>query len=276
MRTALRTIARDTAYSSITTLFGDQDGYVWVPVLRGPARGLRFRLRLKGEYSESAYLLGKYDPQILKRLATLVQPGWTVWDCGTYLGFYTAFFARLVGSGGRVVGFEPDERNLHRTEQHVNLNGLTNVTFVNAAIGAPVGYTEFVPDAATNSHIPGCYVGNTRGDYLQDREEDVTVQVRCISLDQAYAELGVPGPDLVKLDIEGAESVALEYAQNLIAGASPVIVLELHNPECDEAAWTFAGATGYRLTDLQTGRPVERRADVHGTMLCTPPNRIAG
>lgn len=271
MRTALRAIARDTAYNSITRVLGDREGFVQVPVLRGPARGLRFRLRLRDGYVESAYFLGKYDLRILKRLEAIVGRGWTVWDCGTYLGFYTAFFARLVGPSGRVIGIEPDERNLRRTEQHMRLNGLTNVALLNAAVGAPLGRTEFVRDAATNSHIPGCYIGVTPEGYLAGREESATVQVKCISLDQARLETGAPRPDLIKLDIEGAESVALKYAQDLIADAVPLIVLELHNPECDEAAWEFALATGYTLTDLQTGRSVERRADVHGTMLCTPP-----
>lgn len=271
MRVPLRAVARDTAYSSITKFFGDRDGYVQVPVLRGPARGLRFRLHLEGGFVESAYFLGKYDLQILNRLAAIVEPGWTVWDCGTYLGFYTAFFARLVGSCGRVVGFEPDERNLRRTEEHMSLNGLTNVTLVNAAIGAPIGQTEFVRDVATNSHIPGCYIGVTREGYLRGHDQSVTVQVKCISLDQAYMETSIPSPDLIKLDIEGAESVALKYLQTLVADAHPLIVLELHNPECDEAAWEFALSTGYTLMDLQTGQSVERRADVHGTVLCTPP-----
>lgn len=256
---------------AITGLFGDDQGHAVVPVLRGPAKGLRLKLNLIDRL-EFAYLLGKYDREILTRLSTIVRPGWTVWDCGIYLGFYTAFFARLVGQTGRVIAFEPDPRNTEKSKAAVKLNGFQNVEFLPVAIGAPNGEVDFLISDDTNSHLPGVWVGVTKTDYefMRKTSHEKSIRVQSWSLDQALVEKNVPRPDLIKIDIEGAELLALEYMQHITQQARPLIVLELHNPLCDAAAWKFAQKHGYSLQRVEDGTPIKSQSEVKGTLLCRP------
>jgi FkbM family methyltransferase len=265
---SLRSAFKKVVTESVTQTFGDAQGMVTLRVLKGPARGLHLRLDLIGR-QETAYWLGKYEIDILRRLQRLCRPGWTVWDCGTYLGFYTAFFARLVGPGGVVVAFEPDPNNLDRTRANAALNRLENVRFVHAAIGPPVHEAEFVLSGNTNSHLPGCWVGATRNRYSAIEKVTEIVKVPCLSLDDAFYDPDIPRPDLVKLDIEGSESTALQFAHRLAREGAPMILLELHNPECDAAAWDFSRAVDYTLETME-GRPLRRREEVCGTILCRP------
>jgi len=118
--------------------------------------------------------------------------------------------------------------------------------------------------------IDGAFIGSDRGDYATRAPgNSETMTVRCMSLDEAYLDPAIPNPDFIKLDIEGAEQFALKHADRISSELSPVIMLELHNPECDRAAWEFARATGYRLFSLETNDWFERAEDVHGTVLCT-------
>jgi FkbM family methyltransferase len=255
-----------------TAMFGDQNGRVMLPVVKGPAKGLWFYLDLKTRM-ETSYFLGKYDAAILQRLEHICRKGWTIWDCGTYLGFYTAFFARLVGPDGMIVAFEPDSRNLSRTRENCALNHLENVRFINAAIGPASAEVEFVLSDNTNSHLPGTWIGATPADYKRIERRDEVIRVRCMSLDDAFQDAQIPRPglvNLVKLDIEGAEKHALPHAHELARNGRPLIVLELHNPDCDRAAWDFAHETGYSLFSLDTGQRLKNRDDVHGTLLCSP------
>jgi FkbM family methyltransferase len=273
---SVRTALKDTLYRLITAVQGDAGGMVTMPVLAGPCRGLRIRADLVRR--KEVYFLGKYDRQILRRLSSIVQTGWTVWDCGTYIGFYTLFFARAVGPGGCVVAIEPDRRNLQRTRENVSLNGLTNVQFVNAAVGAPLGEVDFLLDDGTNSHLPGCYVGDfgmKKTWSSMDRQLKRT-RVVCMSLDQAFYVKNVPRPNLIKLDIEGAEKDAMSYLTRLVTDVKPQILLELHNPECDRAAWNFSKNTGYRLWSMDTGRPVTHEEQVHGTLLAVSADEVIG
>ncbi len=261
---------KETLFEGITRLGGDAEGFVTLPVLAGPARGLVFRFDLRMR-QESSYVLGKYDGPILSRLARICRPEWTVWDCGTYLGYYTVLFARWVGANGKVVAIEPDPENLRRTRANVALNGFKNVQFAQAAVGGSETEIDFIVSGNTNSHIPGTYVGASDIAYQVIERHVETLRVPCLSLDNAIDRYQLPPPHLIKLDIEGAEKIALGHARDLVARFKPFILLELHNPECDKAAWEFARATDYTLVSLLNGQPITQAERVGGTILCLPP-----
>jgi hypothetical protein len=54
------------------------------------------------------------------------------------------------------------------------------------------------------------------------------IQVSVKTLDSLYAE-GLPGPDVIKMDIEGAEAEALTGAKATLSAHRPLMVIELHN-----------------------------------------------
>jgi FkbM family methyltransferase len=265
----IRQTAKNLALDVLTSAWGDSDGRVTLPVIAGPGRGLRFAFDLSRRI-EAAYVTGRYDVAQVRTICQLATPGMVVWDVGTYLGFYSALVSRIVGPTGKVVAFEPDPENLSRAQHNARLNSLTNIQFVHAAIGEPVGEITLIKTANTNSHIDGAFVGRDRADYATRAPEHAdTVTVPCMSLDQAYLDPTIPNPDIIKLDIEGAEQFALRHCDRLAREVGPVIMLELHNPECDSAAWDFAQETGYRLFSLETNQYFTSRSEVHGTVLCT-------
>ena len=270
----LRAVAKLVVFSILTFIFGDREGFVQLSTVAGPARGLRFRLDLLNR-GESSYFFGTYERPAIEQILRVCQLGWTVWDCGTYLGFYTNIFARAVGPQGHVVAIEPDPNNLRRTKEHVQMNKFSNVEFMEAAIGGSTGEVEFAFCNNTNSHLPGTYVGASNSAYVSelvgDSQRDAQIgKIHSTTMDDLYISGKVPVPSLIKLDIEGAELHALKVCHRLVADHKPIIVLELHNPECDAAAWQFACDVGYRLTRIPTMEPIENASDVYGTILCTP------
>ena len=66
------------------------------------------------------------------------------------------------------------------------------------------------------------------------------------------------------------EKEAIRHVHRLTREIRPLIVLELHNPECDAAAWEFGRASGYKLRSLDTGEELVDAASVKGTLLCSP------
>ena len=134
-----------------------------------------------------------------------------------------------------------------------------------------MGKTDFALfDIETNSHLPGVYIGSSRDVYSGDKAVKRSIKIRCVSLDQAASDYNLPLPDLIKLDIEGAELFALSHMDYLAGKIRPKLILELHNPECDQKAWEFANRFGYRLTTIDTGRVLAKVEDVTGTLLCEP------
>ena len=265
---SLRTLVKNTAYRSVTAFFGDREGFVKLPVVQGPAKGLVFRVDLVRRME--AYWHGRYDQDILETLSRhLLRPGMTVWDCGIYIGYYTCFFARAVGESGRVIAFEPDPACLARTRENVGINGFQNVSWVHAAIGDQTGKSSFILSGNTNSHLPGGWVGATEEDYRREVERQTgTMEVQVYTLDDALS--AAPPPDLVKIDIEGFEGRAVQHTRKLIEEHRPVFIVELHNPECDRAVWEYFNGQGYEILNASTMAPVPTVQESGGTLVCRP------
>jgi FkbM family methyltransferase len=266
--TASRSMIKHVLFGAWTRLLGDEDGRLKVITLTGPAKGMRFRLDLVGNY-EMSYFLGNYECEVVDRLNIFVMPGWVVWDVGTHVGYYTCLFARLVGTAGKVVAVDADPRNLARTRQHVAMNGFANVTFVAAAIGTPDAEVDLVLSEGTNSHLSGTWIGAKREDYAAPRAREIT-KVKCKSLDQLLIDGTAPTPNLIKLDIDGAELWALQYLDTIATTIRPMFLIELHNPQCDEAVWRFASQRNYRIARFDSDEIFTTAESVHGTVLLTP------
>jgi FkbM family methyltransferase len=271
----MNTRLKNAIFSCVTGLLGDRQGYVTLPVLRGPLRGKRFKLDLVRRM-ESAYCLGKYDRDMLEVLARIIRGGWRVWDCGTYLGYYTLFFATCVGRTGKVLAVEADPNNLERTRHNVRLNRADNVLFVNACVSDRDGEVTFLSCPNSNSHLPGTYVGGDRRAYEESVERGgVELRVPSVSPDALLARHPLFRPDLIKLDIDGAELFALRAAEQLATQVRPLVLLELHNPDCDRAAYEFGARYDYRLVSFPGLVRLERPIDVQGTLLCVPSEKAA-
>jgi len=255
-------------YRSLTKVLGDAEGKVETTTLQGPMKGLKLRLDLLHK-REGRYFLGSYDRDVLEFLDRRIQPGWKVWDCGIYLGYYTCYFSQRVGKAGTVLAVDPDNANLTRARLHASLNACTNIEWLLAAIGWENQMIPFVISGNTNSHIPGVWIGSNQQGYQEKVEKNVEVtSVQSFTIDELVKQRGEP--DLIKLDIEGAEGRAIKGAAEVAARRKARFLVELHNPECDLAVFEFMQRWGYQITSVESGRRVECAEDSGGTLYCEP------
>ena len=163
--------------------------------------------------------LGHYELEKQAVLRRMIKPGMKVFDIGANAGFYTLAFARLVGKDGHVWAFEPFAENVHNLRRHIGMNGLANVTVVQAAVSEANGMTGFMT-AASNSmgHL------SEGGDYL----------VPTVSLDGVCSTLEIDCPDFIKLDVEGAEGRVLGGTTQILAKGKTSIVLALHGRDQEQ------------------------------------------
>jgi FkbM family methyltransferase len=143
-----------------------------------------------------------------------------VYDVGANVGFTAVLAARLVTAEGAVVCFEPLPDNVRQIKYNASLNRFAHVRVQQVALGKEDGEAEFVLSSsptwgrlATSGFTPE-KVGTTR------------VPVR--RLDTLVAEEGLPAPDFIKVDVEGAEADVLAGAAHLLDSARPVLLIETH------------------------------------------------
>jgi FkbM family methyltransferase len=187
-------------------------------------RGMRFTCHLGDGIAREACYTGQYEPGETLLLQRLLAPGATFIDVGANWGYFTLVAAGLVGPTGRVASWEPDPRMFALLDGNVRLNGLANVTALQAAASDAEGTLGLVGfDAAQGNWGVSRLAGGG------DAKAAETFQVRTRPIDVVLDELGVGAVDLLKMDIEGAEAAALRgMAAGIAARRYKAILLELH------------------------------------------------
>lgn len=147
-----------------------------------------------------ALALGCYESYPKQLFQQLLRPGMTVVDVGANIGLYTALAARAVGSEGKVLAIEPEAMNCQFLLKSVTLNGFQNVFLMQAAVSNHTGQgTLFIN------------LENRADHRIFDRQAArATVPVQMYRLDDLLAEKGLSRVDIMKIDIQGAEALALE------------------------------------------------------------------
>ncbi len=147
-----------------------------------------------------------------------VRPGMVVYDIGAHIGTYSILALKRSAPTGRVVAYEPFAYTRRFLAQHLQWNACAERAQVrDACCGAAAGTADFyfAPGQAEgmNGLVP--VAGFSR----------MTVPV--VTLDAEVAELGLV-PDLIKIDVEGAEWDVLRGAERTLAAHRPTLFLSVH------------------------------------------------
>ena len=193
-----------------------------VPILSGPNRGLKWRV---GGSTHGCWI-GSYERNNALLLYSLCHPGMVAFDVGANAGYFTLLLSRASGQQGKVFAFEPDPSNLATLRHNLQINWIENVSVVPLAVTNRDGDAAF-DCAASMGRI------TSNGSTL----------VRTTRLDQ------FPSPDLIKMDIEGGEAVALRGAQRILSERRTKWFIELHGDQAKPSI-DLLHANGYRVRNV--------------------------
>jgi FkbM family methyltransferase len=162
------------------------------------------------------------------RAALPLRPGATVVDLGANIGLAAAYFA-MHSPHCRVLAVEPDEANRGLLKR--NLEG-TSAQIVEAAIAGSTGRAMLSLGASVRHHLvrPG------DGSSAQKRVETLTLDDL---LDRESCEV----IDVLKVDIEGAETQAFAQTPRVL-GRVQTVIMEIHSPEWVPAIERALAAAG--------------------------------
>jgi FkbM family methyltransferase len=222
-------------------------GITPVTVAAGGLAGMRLSLDLQ---AEKDYWLGTYEPALQKAILELVRPGDVVYDVGANIGYISLLLAKAAGETGRVYAFEALPANVERLRANLELNGMaTRVNVVPAAVVERNRLVRF---------LVGPSGGMGKADGSAGRQEilyNETIEVPGIALDEFVYDQGHPSPQVIKMDIEGGEVLAIPGMLRLLAEGQPVILLEQHGPEARRLIWTALVNAGYQICLMAPGFP---------------------
>jgi FkbM family methyltransferase len=229
--------------------------------------GIGTGLRLNAASSNPAYALGTNELPVQQVLSDYLSPGTVFYDIGANIGFFSVAAARLVGEEGQVYAFEPLPENAAVIRRNIKINGFENIQVIEAAVADRSGAAEFLVahysggSALASASVP------------PDLKEIITVEI--VALDDLIARGQIRLPNLVKIDVEGAELQVIKGMSATLSQHCPILVFEIDDSDPEafqkkQAACTdYLAVFGYSVTQLEESYP-----GIHwkvGNYLALPP-----
>lgn len=214
----------------------------FLPVMAGPLKG--YLWSTSGSYD---YILGQYeDPGTMKTFLSWLKPGSVYYDIGSNIGFHALTANRIITTGA-IYAFEPMPAAREIFEKHISLNSeliiSKNIKLLPVAISNKDGQVEFSND--TNHREGNTYI--TESYVFSGTSNKITVECRSID---GLIKQGYKTPDIIKIDVEGAEYDVLLGAKDTLQQYKPNILLATHDchlPGVQAKCINFLEEMGYQL-----------------------------
>ncbi|MCC7409197.1 MAG: FkbM family methyltransferase [Phycisphaeraceae bacterium] len=200
--------------------------------------GFRFHAQRDERLGRHVYATGDYEPATARRIAASLRPGDVMVDVGANAGFFSLLAARCVGGKGRVHAFEPSPTTRQWLGQNIAINRAANVIIPHAqALSDKAGTLELHQGPVDHSGVTS----------LRPIQGASAVhQVPVARLDDLLAPSRPVR--LIKIDVEGAELLALRGMTRTLTAHHPDLIIEV----TDEFL-RFMGGSAVELREMLAG-----------------------
>jgi FkbM family methyltransferase len=210
-------------------------------------------------YAESKYerswrrSLRRREPWTIAWLEREARPGDTVYDIGANVGVFSLIGATLLGNEGLVVSFEPGFANYARLCENVALNGLASMVVpLPLAVSSRSGLQPFTYRSEDPGQSRHAFSANdwTPGD--SESGKRYTQPMVSVTLDEVASLLRLPIPNLVKIDVDGAETHVLRGGRKTLSSLEcRGVFIEIDETHADEVV-SLLESYGLRLEGRHT------------------------
>ena len=195
--------------------------YRYTPGLAGafPYFGTRLYFPRNNSLWDRVCEQGIYEYVLLHQIESALRPDTWFFDVGANIGLMSVPILSQVPTA-HVLSFEPSPNTkpfLEKTWSRSPWKDRWKI--VAQAVGDKVGETSFCVSVPREAACDGIR-------YTNRAEKAGTIVVPMTTLDEEWKALGRPAVSCLKLDIEGAEMLALAGARELIQAVQPLIFLE--------------------------------------------------
>ena len=148
---------------------------------------------------------GVWEPRTTQFIKDHLKEGQTFVDVGSQAGYFTLLASKIVGDSGKVISFEPSESNFEVLKE--NIKQYSNIKLVKKALSNREGKTEL-------------FIRNTPGQTSITKTSDKHYEVETARYSDQYEV-----PDMIKVDVEGAEMLVLEGMKPVLETDKPLYMI---------------------------------------------------
>jgi FkbM family methyltransferase len=199
--------------SRVSRLFRSTTVFLGDRVLTSTHRGdALYLMPLDLDLTPSIIRNGEWEPNVERTIITSLRPGDIAVDVGANVGYHTLAMAAAVGSRGQIHAFEANPDLVRLLRATIGVNGLGWVSLYECAA---LDKQRTITLATAPEHYGSGHVINETPSPDHDVAYAVRVNVPALTLDAVLADR-VRHVDLIRMDIEGSEPLALRGAEALI------------------------------------------------------------
>jgi FkbM family methyltransferase len=189
---------------------------------------------------------GRKEPWTVAWLDNNVRPGDVVYDIGANVGVFSLIAAANLGGDGTVIAFEPGFATFARLCENIRLNNFTRVI---VPVPVPLSHQPGLQRFRYKSMEPGQsrHRFSAQAWNPTDKIKSTEQPMLAMSLDQAIRDFGIPRPTLIKLDVDGAETLVLQGGSETVRHPALRSVIAEIDPDCEAAVLDILGQSGFTL-----------------------------
>ena len=178
--------------------------------------GIIYELDLNELIDSSIYYQGCFEGATTVIINKYVKKGMAVFDIGANIGCHALRFAKLVGSEGRVVAFEPMLKAFSKIRRNIELNHFQNIILEKKVLSDKnLGKQEI--------HFQCNYLLDTGEEDISNIKKEI---VDITTLDEYVKTNKINKIDFIKLDVDGYEYKVLKGGINSIKNFKPIMIIE--------------------------------------------------
>lgn len=221
----------------------NMEGTEAIPILIGPLR--RKLIPRQPAIEQLSMIFGCYEPAVISEILRLSQIRKIAYDVGAHIGYMSLALAQGIKNGGKIFAFEPNPGNVQLISKLVTMNKLEKqVTVIPLALADKKGKQKFTMWHSPSMHLLQSAIEG------QDTVACETILVESSTIDSFVFDQENPPPDLMKIDVEGAEALVLKGALRTLGSCSPDIIVEIHGPKNAARVWDMLDSLEYSWMKL--------------------------
>lgn len=193
-----------------------------------------------------AVAFGVYEKDELKFFQEQCSPGMVVVDVGANVGIYTGLAMRLTSPSGTVVSIEPNPRSRLFLEQTISCNLQNGDSGQVKVHVCPLAASD--RDGEASLHLNLENKGDNR--LYSSALSTAIIPIKVKPLDAILDDLGIVKVNLIKIDVQGCESMVLAGGLDTIRRSPDLVIVSEFWPEGMRAAGSDPLAYLTQLTSL--------------------------
>lgn len=188
-----------------------------------------------------------YEQGLLGQLGSLVPPGAVVYDIGANVGLAAVPLANAAGPRGLVVCFEPNPLCVAYLQANLERHGCRQCRIL------PFAITGGEEQVAFTVNFANSLLGLSQSSCFYSGKVGQEILVPGDRLENLQRRFRLPPPDVVKIDVEGAEAALFEGLRTALEKSRPLVLFEIHHPQIAVLLLPIFAAWGYTFEDSATG-----------------------